>query len=400
MPTSDTTTPDGDPRARWRRRRGKPFGVRVLAALAALVAGAGVCAAAVATLMDEPEAGAATALTGMSAPGPARPVQPVAPQAAQPAAQALALAAAEAKPAGRRVYPYSIVPGGVYSKDELVQAIQADKVVADHYADFKVDQARMLKVAKPRAVYVSYRKGDKVYWTSKKLTLAVGESLISDGVNEARARCANRISDTPRQPVEVKGPTEEELDSSVMQVSSEGQADEGTPYVHQLQTFGSDGDAAPGQTASMSGTELSLDNLGGTRDSGTSYTTLGTSSTGSSGRPETESGGDETPGGSSGGGTPGGDASTPKPAGDPESGNPDGGGPPTGGQQQPDDDPPPVETPDPVPELTPLIPEPGEPPLPENPDESATGPAELPEPGTLWLGAGAFAALLLVRRRR
>jgi hypothetical protein len=95
--------------------------------------------------------------------------------------------------------------------------------------------------------------------------------------------------------------------------------------------------------------------------------------------------------------------SSPRPPGDPASGNPDGGTPPTGGQEQPDGGTPPSQPPtgtkDPSPELTPLIPEPDSPPLPENPDETATEPADLPEPGTLWLGAGAFAAFLLARRK-
>jgi len=30
-------------------------------------------------------------------------------------------------------------------------------------------------------MYVAYRKGDKVYWTRKKVALHPGETLISDG---------------------------------------------------------------------------------------------------------------------------------------------------------------------------------------------------------------------------
>jgi len=32
-------------------------------------------------------------------------------------------------------------------------------------------------------MYVAYRKGDKVYWTRKKVALHPGETLISDGKN-------------------------------------------------------------------------------------------------------------------------------------------------------------------------------------------------------------------------
>jgi len=134
----------------------------------------------------------------------------------------------------RRVYPYSIVPGGVSNARELGRVIREDKVVAAHYAEFDMSRAHEKTVATPRAVHVSYRKGDKVYWTAKKVMLAEGETLLSDGTHEARARCANQISDTPRLPVEAHGPSAEELDSSVadggMQDVSAGMLDgQGAP---------------------------------------------------------------------------------------------------------------------------------------------------------------------------
>jgi hypothetical protein len=153
---------------------------------------------------------------------------PVSYAAAMPAAQmtatpALLRVAADATPAPpRRVYPYSIVPGGVTSRAEVAHAVMADKVVAAHYAGFAVEKASLRTVAGARAVYVSYRKGDQVYWTARKVTLADGETIVSDGQNELRARCGNRISDTPRLPVEVKGPDERELDTPVEQAGDAG----------------------------------------------------------------------------------------------------------------------------------------------------------------------------------
>ena len=118
-------------------------------------------------------------------------------------------------PAARRVYRYSIVPGGAANGAELVHAVRSDRVVAAHYAGFDVQHARAVTVTRPRAVHVSYRKGDKVYWTAKKTTLKAGETLLTDGRNEMRARCANRISDVPRFPVEAHGPIPESLDKVV-----------------------------------------------------------------------------------------------------------------------------------------------------------------------------------------
>jgi hypothetical protein len=145
--------------------------------------------------------------------------------AAAPAAPALWRTAADASPApapARRIYPYSIVPGGVTSRAELAHAVMADKVVAAHYAGFAVDKASLRTVARARAVYVSYRKGEQVYWTARKVTLAEGESILSDGQNDIRARCGNRISDTPQLPVEVKGPDEKELDTFTEPVAQAG----------------------------------------------------------------------------------------------------------------------------------------------------------------------------------
>ena len=133
---------------------------------------------------------------------------------ATPHAAPLALAGAQGNPSPRRVYPYSVVPGGVASQAELVRIVRSDKVVATHYANFDVDRAHEVSVATPRAVHVSYRKGDKVYWTAKKVMLREGETLLSDGKNEMRTRCANRISDVAQFPVEAHAPSAEVLDTA------------------------------------------------------------------------------------------------------------------------------------------------------------------------------------------
>jgi hypothetical protein len=127
-----------------------------------------------------------------------------------------AVAATPARQGGmRRVYPYSIVPGGVTDRAELMRAIRTDKVVAAHYAAFQADKAVALKVSKPRAVYVSYRKRGKVYWTARKVMLAEGETLLSDGNSEIRTRCGNRISDVAQWPVSVGEPSEQVLDTAM-----------------------------------------------------------------------------------------------------------------------------------------------------------------------------------------
>jgi hypothetical protein len=158
---------------------------------------------------------------------------------------ALTSTAPPAANASRRIYPYSIVPGGVASREDIARRVATDKVVASHYASFDVRKAHAVTVSKPRAVHVSYRKGDKVYWTANKVMLAQGETLLSDGTHDIRGRCGNRISDTAMLPVAMDEPTAAELDES-MNVASED-ADDGSL---QNASFGLD-DAMGGNPASF-----------------------------------------------------------------------------------------------------------------------------------------------------
>jgi hypothetical protein len=135
-------------------------------------------------------------------------------QLAAPARALLSSFTLAAKSTTRRVYPFSIVPGGVASQAELVRIVRSDRVVASHYATFDVSRAYPVTVAAPRAVHVSYRKGNKVYWTAKKVMLREGETLLSDGKNEMRTRCANRISDVAQFPVEAQEPSATLLDAA------------------------------------------------------------------------------------------------------------------------------------------------------------------------------------------
>jgi hypothetical protein len=135
-------------------------------------------------------------------------------QAAAPARALLSSFAPASKSTTRRVYPFSIVPGGVASQTELVRIVRSDRVVASHYATFDVSRAYPVTVAAPRAVHVSYRKGNKVYWTAKKVMLREGETLLSDGKSEMRTRCANRVSDVAQFPVEAQEPNAALLDTA------------------------------------------------------------------------------------------------------------------------------------------------------------------------------------------
>ncbi|MBQ5949504.1 PEP-CTERM sorting domain-containing protein [Massilia sp. ST3] len=384
--------------SRLRTRRIRPTGsskrirLAALALIAAAAAGAGATA-----WISEP---------GVQAALKAAPSAP-APAPAGASSQPLPVHTMAA--AVRRIYPYSIVPGGAASREELAQAIKADKVVADHYSGFDVDKAQVVTVAKPRAVYVSYRKGDKVYWTSKKLMLAEGETLLSDGKNEMRTRCANRISDTPQLPVAPGEPSEAELDvpvaeeGSVQDIAAEMVEDvgfDGQPY--QLRTFANGAGLAPGAEPATTGFQFAMNSAGPmpypryetgdvsrtvtSRDPGAADSPDAVITEPAPGTDSSSPGAPATPGTDSGTTGPG----APKP--------PTGGGDTSAPGPEPKPDLEQDPAPQPERDPTPFIPPPlGQPELPpEGIDQ--TGPADVPEPGTLWLGGLAGLAMLLLRR--
>jgi hypothetical protein len=107
----------------------------------------------------------------------------------------------DALDASRPLYPYSIIPGGIESSAELRNAMDHDPVVAEHYAKFNLARAQVVRLNENHAVYVSYRVGNRVFWTRKQLNLLKGETLITDGEHTARTRCGNQISEVPVAPV-------------------------------------------------------------------------------------------------------------------------------------------------------------------------------------------------------
>ena len=115
----------------------------------------------------------------------------------------------------RPVYPYSVVPGGVRDAGELKWAAEHDPVVRAHYAGFDYDHARAVRLVLARTVYVSYRIGNKVYWTRHRVTLKKGETVITDGKITARSRCGNRVEEVPQQATSSLEPPASKFDEPV-----------------------------------------------------------------------------------------------------------------------------------------------------------------------------------------
>jgi hypothetical protein len=115
--------------------------------------------------------------------------------------------------ASRAFYPYSVIPGGAHTADELRNAEANDSIVRAHYADFVVANTRAERLDKTQAFYVSYRIGNAIFWTKNRMAVQAGEAVLSDGTNMIRARCGNRLSVVPAAPVSSIEPTPEAMES-------------------------------------------------------------------------------------------------------------------------------------------------------------------------------------------
>jgi PEP-CTERM motif-containing protein len=117
----------------------------------------------------------------------------------------------------RTVYPYSIVPGGVRDVAELKSAMASDPIVAAHYGELQLASLRVVRLDRARSLHVSYRIGDRIYWTKRTMILAKGEPVITDGVLIARTRCGNLAADVIPNAGEVltllTEPTPEDFDT-------------------------------------------------------------------------------------------------------------------------------------------------------------------------------------------
>jgi len=117
---------------------------------------------------------------------------------------------------GRIIYPYSVIPGGVRTIQDLRAAIAHDPVVSSHYAAFHMSRARIVRLDHERLMHVSYRIGNQVYWTKRTMKLAKGETVITDGEHTARTRCGNQIAELVPSPVSAAEPTPDELDTPAL----------------------------------------------------------------------------------------------------------------------------------------------------------------------------------------
>jgi hypothetical protein len=107
----------------------------------------------------------------------------------------------QAKLSGRPIFPFSVVPGGTLAPAEAKSRAAADPIVRQHYAGIQFHKLKPFRLTQPASGYVSFRVGNRIFWTAQRLYLKPGELVLSDGAQMIRGRCGNRISPDPQLPV-------------------------------------------------------------------------------------------------------------------------------------------------------------------------------------------------------
>jgi hypothetical protein len=98
---------------------------------------------------------------------------------------------------------FAVIPGGI-TCDDLTAIVAV-------YPTFDSTKCKLVKLTADEDVYVAYHRNGTLYWTQKKVHLAKGEEVITDGTLSIRARCGNNLSTTPKKPTEPNSPTGTEL---------------------------------------------------------------------------------------------------------------------------------------------------------------------------------------------
>src|SRR6266571_4581161 len=89
---------------------------------------------------------------------------------------------------------YGLCPyKSVASLDDFRRVVGSDQRLAAYYGSFNWDKARLVTTAVPRLVYVSYQKAGALARTKYPLLLPKGDTLLTDGVLQARTYCCNEV---------------------------------------------------------------------------------------------------------------------------------------------------------------------------------------------------------------
>jgi hypothetical protein len=79
----------------------------------------------------------------------------------------------------------------IHSVGDFYNTVRNDPVLKAHFSGFNWDTARLGKQESDVWTYVSYRKGDEIYRTSKAVKLPKGDGYVTDGTRIVRTFCCN-----------------------------------------------------------------------------------------------------------------------------------------------------------------------------------------------------------------
>jgi len=164
----------------------------------------------------------------------------------------------------RPVYLHSVVPGGVRSPEEIAAVIQRDGVVAAHYEGINPQLMRNERLQTPLLAHVSYRLGNKVYWTRKPVLLPANEPVMTDGTTTIRERCGNIISMDPLAPVSDEEPALPSFDQTISPVGFASQKMNMAPPSIRVGASAPVPMAIPGQSPGSAGSFGSIPSFSGT----------------------------------------------------------------------------------------------------------------------------------------
>jgi hypothetical protein len=84
-------------------------------------------------------------------------------------------------------------PRSVATLDDFRRVVRSDQRLAAYYGSFNWAKAQLVTTAAPQLVYVSYQKAGTLARTKHPMLLPKGDTLLTDGVLQARTYCCNEV---------------------------------------------------------------------------------------------------------------------------------------------------------------------------------------------------------------
>jgi hypothetical protein len=94
------------------------------------------------------------------------------------------------------VYNYSVIPGGEPNVADFCEESQSDAA----FKGFNCNVAYETTLRSPIAVFMTFKKSGRIYWTKHLVSVKAGELIYTDGHRSFLARCGNEIGFAPQEP--------------------------------------------------------------------------------------------------------------------------------------------------------------------------------------------------------